>query len=49
MSALGAGAVVDGKLYLILFSAPRLHYFAATRPTVERLIASARFAPAGDN
>jgi len=38
-----AGAVAKGELYLIVFSAPRIHYFPTFKPTVEKLIASARF------
>jgi hypothetical protein len=38
-----AGAVVEGKLYLLLFTAPRVHYFAANEPTIDKVIASARF------
>jgi hypothetical protein len=38
----GTGAVVDGKLYMILYCAPNLHYFDKYKPAVEQLIASAR-------
>lgn len=43
LSGLGAGAIVGGKLYLIVYRAPKLHYFDTYEPTVEKLIASARF------
>ncbi|RMF11534.1 MAG: hypothetical protein D6757_10965 [Alphaproteobacteria bacterium] len=39
---LAAGAVIDGRLYLVIFEAPDLYYFARYRTEVERLIASAR-------
>lgn len=38
----GVGAVIDGKLYMILFDATRSHYFAAGLPDFEALVASAR-------
>jgi hypothetical protein len=41
-SGFGAGAVVNGKLYLIVYRAPKLHYFELYKPAVEKLIASAR-------
>jgi hypothetical protein len=41
--ALAVGAIKDKKLTMILFQAPRLHYFAAHRAQIEALIASARF------
>jgi len=41
-SGFGAGAVVDGKLYLIVYRAPTLHYFEKYEPVVEKLIASAQ-------
>jgi len=40
-SGFGAGAIVDGKLYMIVYRAPKLHYFEKYRPVVEKLIASA--------
>jgi hypothetical protein len=43
LSGLVAGAVVKDKLYLLIFSAPRIHYFPTYVPTVEKVIASARF------
>ena len=36
------GAVVDGRLYLILLDAARLHYYEATLPDFEAVVASAR-------
>ena len=36
------GAVVDGKLYLILFDAARSHYFEAAEPDFEAIVNSAR-------
>lgn len=36
------GAVVNGRLYLTLFDAARLHYFAAGVPEFERIVESAR-------
>ena len=36
------GAVVDGKLYLILYDAARSHYFNALLPDFEAVVASAR-------
>jgi hypothetical protein len=36
------GAVVDGKLYLILFDAARSHYYSALLPDFEAIVASAR-------
>jgi len=36
------GAVIDGKLYLILFDAARSHYFNALLPDFEAVVASAR-------
>src|SRR5437762_2558560 len=35
------GAVIDGKLYLILFDAARSHYYAALLPDFEAIVASA--------
>lgn len=43
VDGLAAGAVVEGELYLLLFTAPRTHYFATIAPVVEKVIASARF------
>ncbi len=43
LSGLGAGAIVGGKLYLIVFTAPQQHYFDTYKPTVEKIIASVRF------
>jgi hypothetical protein len=43
VEGLAAGAVVKGELYLLLFTAPRIHYFATNKPTIEKVIASARF------
>jgi hypothetical protein len=36
------GAVVNGRLYLILTDAARSHYYAATLPDFEAIVASAR-------
>lgn len=36
------GAVIDGKLYLMLFDAARSHYFNASLPDFEAMVASAR-------
>lgn len=36
------GAVVDGKLYMILYDAARSHYFNASLPDFEAIVASAR-------
>jgi len=36
------GAVVDGKLYLILFDAARSHYYNALLPDFEAIVSSAR-------
>jgi hypothetical protein len=41
-SGFGAGAVVDGKLYLVLYRAPKLYYFDKYKPGVEKLIATAQ-------
>jgi hypothetical protein len=36
------GAVIDGRLYLILLDAAKSHYFAASLPDFEALVGSAR-------
>jgi hypothetical protein len=36
------GAVIDGRLYLILTDAARSHYYDATLPDFEAIVASAR-------
>jgi hypothetical protein len=36
------GAVVDGRLYLILYDAARSHYYAAALPDFEAIVASAQ-------
>ena len=36
------GAVIGRRLYMILFDAPRSHYFGELIPEVERIVASAR-------
>src|SRR5947209_13204561 len=36
------GAVIDGKLYLILFDAARSHYYNALLPDFEAIVASAQ-------
>jgi hypothetical protein len=38
-----AGAVKDGKLYLLLYAGSRLYHFGKYRPEVERMFESARF------
>lgn len=38
----GYGRVANGKLYLMVFQAARIHYYAAVFPKVEALAASAR-------
>ena len=35
------GAVIDGELYLILVDAARSHYYGATLPDFESIVASA--------
>jgi hypothetical protein len=40
MQGLASAAVVDGRLYLVLFRAPRQHYFGAASEHVDRLIES---------
>jgi hypothetical protein len=40
--AIAAGAVSDGKLYMIVYQAPRLYYFDKYADVVERIIASAQ-------
>ncbi len=42
ISGFGAGAIVNGKLYLVVYRAPKLHYFERYKPAAEKLIASAR-------
>ena len=37
------GAVVNGRLYMILLDAAKSHYFATTLPDFEALVASARY------
>lgn len=39
------GAVIDGKLYLIMFDAARAHYYDAALPDFEAIVASARLRP----
>ena len=36
------GAVIGGRLYMILLDAARSHYYAATLPDFEAVVASAR-------
>lgn len=38
MDAMAAGAIVEGRLYLIVFHGARLHHFRVTAPEVERMI-----------
>jgi hypothetical protein len=37
------GAVIDGRLYLVLLDATRMHYFAHAEPDFEAVVNSARF------
>lgn len=39
------GAVIGGRLYMILLDAARSHYYAATLPDYEAIVASARLRP----
>ncbi len=39
-----AGAIHDGRLFVIAYAAPEIHYFDRYRDTVERMIASLRAA-----
>lgn len=41
------GAVIGRRLYMILFDAPRSHYFPALIPEVERIVDSARLPARG--
>jgi hypothetical protein len=41
LEGVGYGAVVNGRLYLIAYSAPKTHYFAKLLPRVEAVAASA--------
>jgi hypothetical protein len=41
-SGFAAGAIVSGKLYMIVYRAPKLHYFDQYKPSVEKLIATAQ-------
>ena len=43
MSGIVAGAVVDEKLHLIVFTAPSVHYFGSRAADVERIIESVAF------
>lgn len=36
------GAIIDGRFYLALFDAAKMHYFDAALPEYERIVASAR-------
>jgi hypothetical protein len=38
------GAIIDGRFYLALFDAARMHYFPAGLPEFERIVESARLA-----
>jgi hypothetical protein len=42
LKGVGQGAVVKGKLYLVVFTAPSIYYYDRHLPQVEPLIASAR-------
>jgi hypothetical protein len=37
------GAVIDGRLYLVLLDATRMHYFADALPDFDAVVNSARF------
>ena len=41
-SGRAVGAVINGRLYLILFDAARSHYYDAALPDFEAIVASAR-------
>jgi hypothetical protein len=43
-SGRAVGAIIDGRLYLALFDAARMHYFNAALPEFERIVESARLA-----
>jgi hypothetical protein len=43
MSGMAAGAVVGDTLYLILFTAPSIHYLESRAPDVDGIIASVSF------
>ena len=38
----GVGAVINGRLYMVLLDAARSHYYSATLPDFEAIVASAR-------
>ncbi len=42
LRGVGYGAVVEGRLYLAIYSAPKLHYFARHLPAAEAAVRSAR-------
>jgi hypothetical protein len=42
---LADGAVIDGKLYMVTYEAPVIHYFDAGRTQAEALMESARIVP----
>jgi len=42
LKGVGQGAVVKGKLYLVVFTAPSIYYYERHLPQVEPLMASAR-------
>lgn len=44
MSGVGFGAVRSGDLYLMVYRAPKLHYFARHLPSVEAIARSAKLA-----
>lgn len=44
MSGLGFGAVRGGELYLMVYRAPKLHFFARHLPSVEAIARSAKLA-----
>lgn len=41
-SGRAVGAIIDGRFYLALFDAARMHYFPAALPEFERIVESAR-------
>lgn len=42
MKGLASGAIINGKLYLILYHAAETHYYGKTLPEAEHIVASAR-------
>jgi hypothetical protein len=42
LRGIGYGAVVDGRLYLVIYSAPAMHYFAKHLPALQAVVTGAR-------